>query len=219
MSWLEGLAAAVELPLPPASGATSSDARWFAVRRVTLLVPVSDSRDRLVGVLMLGEKKSEEPYTASDRRLLHAVAKQMAIARENLQLRAKVGEEHRIRHDVLAKLDGTLKDLLKECPVCGECFDGAETVCDNDGQALTLTLPVSRTVDGKYRLERRIGKGGMGTVYEARDLRLDRSVAVKLMQGRAFGNQAALRRFHREARAAARLNHPNIVSVHDFCAC
>jgi serine/threonine-protein kinase len=55
----------------------------------------------------------------------------------------------------------------------------------------------------------------MGAVYEARDLRLDRMVAVKVMLGRAFGQPGALRRFRREARAAARVSHPNIVTVHD----
>ena len=83
---------------------------------------------------------------------------------------------------------------------------------------LTLSLPVERTIDGKYRLDRLIGKGGMGAVYEAADLRLSRSVAVKIMLGRAFGDRQALRRFEREAQACARLTHPNIITVFDFGA-
>jgi serine/threonine protein kinase len=75
---------------------------------------------------------------------------------------------------------------------------------------------VSRVVDGKYRLDRLLGKGGMGAVYEARDLRLGRAVAVKCLLGRQFGQQGALRRFRREARAAARLNHRNVVAVYDY---
>ena len=120
--------------------------------------------------------------------------------RENLRLRARVSDEVRVRHDVLARLDGRLPDLLKECPACGACFDGEVERCARDGAPLTLSLPVSRTIDGKYRLDQLIGKGGMGAVYEARDLRLDRSVAVKVLLGRAFGHQPALRRFRREAR-------------------
>jgi GAF domain-containing protein len=216
VSWLEAHAEASELPLPAAARVTDAERRWFALRRVRLVVPIMDSGDRLVGVLLLGDKKSEEPYTANDRRLLQAVAKQTAAARENLLLRAKVSEEQRIRHDVLARLGGAVSHLLKECPACGTCFEGEATHCSHDGQPLTLSLPISRTVDGKYRLDRLIGRGGMGAVYEARDLRLDRVVAVKILLGRAFGQQTALRRFHREARTAARLNHPNIVRVYDY---
>jgi serine/threonine protein kinase len=153
---------------------------------------------------------------ANDRRLLEAIAKQAAVVRENLRLRARVSEERQMRYDVLAKLDGSMPDLLKECPACGGCFDGPVDRCDEDGEPLLLTLPVARTLDGRYRLERLIGKGGMGAVYEARDLRLSRAVAVKVMLGRAFGEPSALRRFRREAQAAASLNHPNIVSVFDF---
>ena len=54
----------------------------------------------------------------------------------------------------------------------------------------------------------------MGAVYEAADLRLARSVAVKIMLGRAFGDRQALRRFEREAQACARLTHPNIITVY-----
>ena len=71
-------------------------------------------------------------------------------------------------------------------------------------------------MDDKYRLERAIGTGGMGAVYEATDLRLGRSVALKILLARNFGNPGALRRFEREAQAAARLRHPHIVTVHDY---
>ena len=117
---------------------------------------------------------------------------------------------------MLAKLDGQQINLLRECPSCGTCFDSGATNCAKCGSELTLTLPVERTIDGKYRLEQLLGKGGMGAVYHATDLRLDRKVAVKIITGKSFGDQAALRRFEREARASAKLNHPNIVSVYDY---
>ena len=79
-----------------------------------------------------------------------------------------------------------------------------------------MTLPIERTVDGKYRLERALGRGGFGAVYEATDVRLQRLVAAKVMMGSLFGDQGALRRFDREARAAARMNHRNITRVHDY---
>jgi len=216
LSWLEERAAPMELPLPPEAGLSRQQIRWFAARDVNLVIPIADSDDRLAGVLLLGPKKSEEPYGASDRRLLLSIANQVAVVRENLRLKAQVSDEQRIRHDVLAHLDRRSVNLLKECPMCGTCFDGDSERCDRDGSALTLSLPVSRTIESKYRLDRLIGKGGMGAVYEARDLRLDRVVAVKILLGRAFGQQTALRRFRREARAAARLDHPRIVRVYDY---
>lgn len=62
---------------------------------------------------------------------------------------------------------------------------------------------------GRYRITRKIGEGGMGVVYAARDARLDRPVAIKMIRGPA-NDGPARERLWREARAAASLNHPNI---------
>ena len=162
---------------------------------------MTGSDRHLVGLLMLGDKKSEEPYSPDDLKLLQAIARQIAVARENVRLKDRVDEDRRIRHDVLAHLETGLVSLLKECPSCGACYDASVTACAADGAELQLSLPVERTIDGKYRLDRLLGKGGMGAVYEAADLRLARPVAVKIMLGRAFGDRQALRRFEREAQA------------------
>ena len=105
---------------------------------------------------------------------------------------------------------------MKECPSCGRCFDRSGDVCPDDRNELSLTLPVERVLEDRYRLERVLGRGGMGAVYEATDTRLSRSVAVKIMMGHLFGQQKALRRFEREAQASANLNHRNIIAVHDY---
>lgn len=68
---------------------------------------------------------------------------------------------------------------------------------------------------GKYRLTARLGQGGMGVVYAAEDLRLRRVVAIKVVAGGLVSDSEWLARFQLEARAAARLNHPNVVTVHD----
>ena len=67
---------------------------------------------------------------------------------------------------------------------------------------------------GPYEILAPIGKGGMGEVYQARDTRLHRDVAIKVLP-QAFATDAARERFQREARAASALNHPNICVVHD----
>jgi hypothetical protein len=209
---IEGSDAPIELPR---AKLTREEARWATRLDAHLVVPITDGSGRVAGAIALGAKKSEEPYNAGDCSLLQAIGKQIGVAGETLRLRAQVGEDRRIRHDVLAKLSSQHVNLLKQCPACGRCFDAPVVQCDHDGQTLTLSLPVERTIASRYRLDRLIGKGGMGAVYEARDLRLDRLVAIKILLGRAFGDRRSVRRFEREARAAARLNHRNIVSVYD----
>jgi eukaryotic-like serine/threonine-protein kinase len=76
-----------------------------------------------------------------------------------------------------------------------------------------MTVPTE--VAGRYRMERRLGAGGMSTVFLATDTVLERSVAVKLLAEHLAGDEAFVARFRREALAAARLQHPNIVQVFD----
>lgn len=67
-----------------------------------------------------------------------------------------------------------------------------------------------------YRILERIGEGGMGVVYRAHDERLERDVALKVLPAGALGDEAARKRFRKEALALSKLNHPNIATVHDF---
>jgi serine/threonine protein kinase len=74
---------------------------------------------------------------------------------------------------------------------------------------------VGRTL-GHYRIVEQIGAGGMGVVYRAHDERLDRDVAVKVLLREVAADPNRLARFEREAKAVAKLDHPNILSIHDF---
>lgn len=71
-------------------------------------------------------------------------------------------------------------------------------------------------LNNRYRLEHRLGSGGMAVVYRGRDLTLERTVAIKVLREDFSSDQAFRDRFHQEAKAAANLTHPNIVTVHDF---
>ncbi|GAA2578467.1 Stk1 family PASTA domain-containing Ser/Thr kinase [Actinomadura fulvescens] len=74
---------------------------------------------------------------------------------------------------------------------------------------------VGQVLDGRYRIESRIARGGMATVYVARDIRLDREIALKVMHSHLAADDDFVRRFIGEAKAAAALSHPNVVAVYD----
>src|SRR5216683_1155834 len=69
---------------------------------------------------------------------------------------------------------------------------------------------------GPYEILSPLGDGGMGEVYRARDTRLDRDVAIKVLPESVAGDPDTLARFEREAKAVAALSHPNILAIHDF---
>src|SRR5262245_32006533 len=73
-----------------------------------------------------------------------------------------------------------------------------------------------RVLDGKYKLMTQLGEGGMAVVYIARRLRIGDDVAVKVLRSEIMLDVISQARFEREAQAAARIKHPNIVTVHDF---
>ncbi len=74
---------------------------------------------------------------------------------------------------------------------------------------------VGQTIDGRYLVRARLARGGMATVYEAVDLRLDRVVALKVMHRHLAEDPDFVARFEREAKSAARLSHPHVVAVYD----
>lgn len=192
------------------------DLRWLSRLGANLIVPMHGTDTKLAGFFTLGEKLSEIPYTGRDKELLESLANQIALIHENLTLKDRVRQEQKIRTDVLSRVDASSLNLLKECPDCGRCFDRETETCPIDKAELTFTLPVERTIEKRYRLERLIGKGAMGAVYEATDKRINRPVAVKILSGSMFGNREALRRFQREAQTAGRVHHPNVVTIFDY---
>ena len=100
-----------------------------------------------------------------------------------------------------------------ECPQCHRCYESTRTICPSDGSTLRFAFPGPRLIDGKYLVERRLGRGGMGAVYLAQHIGLEKRFALKLiLQDGAF---SAVHResFEIEARALGRLNHRNIVEI------
>jgi len=110
---------------------------------------------------------------------------------------------------------------MRTCPQCQREFVSNERVCPDDGTLLKEKIPseeqaIGRVVDGKYRIDGFLKRGGMGSVYRGTHVLLNKPVAIKLIRPELVGSHDIVERFLREARAAAKLSHPNIVTVHDL---
>jgi serine/threonine-protein kinase len=106
---------------------------------------------------------------------------------------------------------------MKECSVCRYCFPDDFNNCPTDGQRLKLSIEGDTVLDGRYQLDKRLGHGGMGIVFQARHIFLKTSYAIKVILPDLVGNDPMLvTRFRQEAMVAARLHHPNLVNVTDF---
>jgi formylglycine-generating enzyme required for sulfatase activity/tRNA A-37 threonylcarbamoyl transferase component Bud32 len=111
---------------------------------------------------------------------------------------------------------------MKQCPVCNEEFDEQRVFCPRDGATLVADAArdplVGRVLDGKYRLEARLGRGGMGDVYRARHMLIGDLVAIKVLRRDLIESSDAVERLRREARAARHLRNPHAIHVIDFSA-
>jgi serine/threonine protein kinase len=113
---------------------------------------------------------------------------------------------------------------MKYCPVCETDYPDDVIVCPQDGAAVRRPGErpdpfVGRVIKGRYRVERQLGRGGMGTVYLAEQLSVGRKVALKVLRGDFAREEGFVARFQQEAKLVAGLNerrNPRVTLVHDF---
>jgi tRNA A-37 threonylcarbamoyl transferase component Bud32 len=102
------------------------------------------------------------------------------------------------------------------CTKCGKQLAATVKNCPDDDQAMQVVDKLEgQILDGKYKIVEYLGAGGMSTVYKARHIVLDKILALKLLQPHLLGNARFVQRFQREAQAMARLQHPNLLTVHE----
>ena len=174
------------------------DMRWVVESGADVIVPVPGPGAELLGVLVAGRRLDGRLARPVDLPFLEALAAAAGLAGER----------------VLAMRTGGARSAdappAHECPACGCVAETGEPAACDCGAAYVETEG-PKLLAGKYRLARRLGKGGMGAVYLARDLRLERDVAIKTLTGesvlRLMGSKP-------EAWAMATVTHPAVAQIH-----
>jgi eukaryotic-like serine/threonine-protein kinase len=108
---------------------------------------------------------------------------------------------------------------VKLCPTCGQQWPDDQKFCPNDGSALKTAGSsdlVGSVIAERYHIQKKLGEGGMGTVYLGEHVKMGRKSAIKVMTQAMARDPDAIARFNREAANAARINHPNVCAIYDF---
>lgn len=180
----------------------TEERQWLRQWGTRWLVPIGrpgTGRD-LIGLLLIGDRPDGLPEIQRD--LLMGLAGRMA--ERHAALTAQLVQR--------LKADQGQGQWLKECPECRRCFGRELFFCPEDDSTLEPTILSERLVDGRYLLERKLGRGGMGAVYLATDQRHDRQVALKVLTG---GDTVAMRRFANESLVGRTIDHPSVTEVLD----
>lgn len=115
--------------------------------------------------------------------------------------------------------DITRVSQTQVCILCQREIEGDYPVCPHDGGPLVSRRPdrmLGQRIADKYEIQELLTRGGMGVVYRARHLLLDRPVAIKCISEALTYDPSMWKRFEQEAKSASQLNHPNIITIHDF---
>jgi hypothetical protein len=176
---------------------------WIADQEFAFVVPITAAGGNLLGLIALGEKKSELPYSEEDRSLLSSVAVSAAIVVQLHLMQETPGMPTAVQNEELSHSHGLY------CPTCKRVEPPGDLTCP----VCRLEMheaPLPCVLAGKFRVERQIGSGGMGIVFRAIDLTLRRRVAIKTLP--RLSTMAAVR-LRREAQAIAGVEHPKLAMI------
>ncbi|HEX9564293.1 MAG TPA: serine/threonine-protein kinase [Gemmatimonadaceae bacterium] len=189
-----------------AAGQMSTDALG------NVIVPLSGLSGELFGVIVIA---SPANWGSPERRLVGGFARYLGGALEILEKRHELALEEARREGKRRRMQEQGVGAMRLCPTCGRCFDEGPERCDVDGTRLVPQLLPYRVQD-RYQLVRLLGQGGMGQVFLARDERLQREVAIKVLHGETPLDSQTRAQLAHEARAVARIGHPGVVDIFDL---
>ena len=178
--------------LPP------DEAAWVTETGADVIVPVPGPGTDVLGVLVVSRRLDGRLVRSVDLPFLEALGAAAGLALARLQLLDAPGAG-----------PGEAPPA-EECPVCRSVTEAGEPPACACGPAYVAT-EVPKLLAGKFRLTRRLGAGGMGAVYLARDLRLERDVAIKILTARSLGRLMGLQP---EAWAMSTVTHPGVAQIY-----
>ena len=178
--------------LPP------DEAAWVTETGADVIVPVPGPGTDVLGVLVVSRRLDGRLVRSVDLPFLEALGAAAGLALARLQLLDAPGA------------GSGEAPPAEECPVCRSVTEAGEPPACACGSAYVAT-EVPKLLAGKFRLTRRLGAGGMGAVYLARDLRLERDVAIKILTARSLGRLMGLKP---EAWAMSTVTHPGVAQIY-----
>ncbi len=202
----------VSPPSASALWAAASSRRPAAYEGGAVVAAVGMTGELLGG---LAVPRLVEELQETQQRILASFAHQLAGSLELARVREQLAAERAKKEASRRQLIERGVDLVLACPVCGRCYDHRTERCEKDGELLEAPRTLPYRILDRYRLVRILGEGGMGTVFSARDERLNRDVAMKILKPEHFGAPAVRGRFEQEARALGQIDHPGVVTIYD----
>ena len=176
----------------------SDDAAWVKAAAADVVVAVPGPGTELLGILVVGRRFDDRPIGAVDLPFIEALAAAAGLAIARLRLLETPTAESRE------------PAAARECPACG-CVTGPGEPPGCSCPSAPVEAAAPSLLAGKYRLTRRLGAGGMGAVYLARDLQLERDVAVKTLTGMSVSRLMGMKP---EAWAMATVTHAAVAQIH-----
>jgi hypothetical protein len=173
---------------------TVGEVGWLRRGGYSLLMAVRHAGGEAAGIVAVSRKRSGLPYTDDDQKLLAAMTVAVGLALDSIRLAATPEQSD--------------EPPARECLSCSKLTSSRLAHCQCGGELVTAAVP--NVLRGVFKLQQRIGAGGMGVVYRAVDLQLERDVAVKAVPQVTPDHVARLRR---EARAMAAVSHSHLAVV------
>jgi serine/threonine protein kinase/DNA-binding response OmpR family regulator len=175
------------------------------------VVAVAGMTGHLSGALVAQGKVQ---WSDAERQLIATFAFQLGGALDLKQVRAELERARAQEAEARKAIQREGLRVLRVCTRCERCYDESAQECRVDGAPLE-ERPVPLVIGDKYHLVRRLGKGGMGEVFHARDLRLHREVAIKVISPERTSDMLR-KQFAHEARSLAAVRSPHVVAIYEY---